>query len=98
MTNNLDASQLQDECALPFNYRARFEWSLTDGMAVRWHPKHPVIKTARGRAKFFEAYCEKRNAFYQKVASDLGVSMGVMDVLPEDKGYGLTVFEPATRH
>lgn len=98
MTNSANASLLQEECEFPFGYTARFEWSLPEGMAVRWHPEPPVIKTSRGRAKFFKAYREKRNAFHQQVANLLGARIAIMDVLPDGEGYGLCVFDPATIH
>ena len=42
--------------ALPFGYRATFQWSQAAGFKVLWEPDVPRIKAPRAQRKFRDAY------------------------------------------
>jgi hypothetical protein len=66
---------------LPFGYAVTFCTPSRGGgiFDAEWDPRVPVIRKARQRRKFTEAYKAARREFLQELASTLGAAVLVID-------------------
>jgi hypothetical protein len=55
--------------SLPLGYRVTFCWQPGEHFQLRWCPDVPLIRKARARRKFFEAYQAARRSFLEEVAA-----------------------------
>jgi hypothetical protein len=96
MTTKLNVKIPEVTAPLPFGFTARFRFA--NGIfSVAWAPHTPVIKSARARKKFTEAYWRARDEYMQIVATGIGTSVLTLDDSPT--GICRThVADPAERH
>jgi hypothetical protein len=97
------SSEIRHAAKLPLGYRAVFTWEPPSpgafGMSVAWTPTRPVIRSARHRRHFLEAYQAARREFLTMVATTLGGTVVVADASADlDEVTAIEAVIPAMKH
>jgi hypothetical protein len=67
-----NSEAIERKFSLPLGYRVTFCWQPGEHFQLRWSPDVPLIRNARARRKFFEAYQAARRSFLEEVAAVIG--------------------------
>jgi hypothetical protein len=97
MTANLNVKVPEVTAELPFGFTARFRFE-AGHFSIVWSPHEPVIKSARARKKFMEAYQRVRNEYMEVVATAIGGRVMILDGLSPTDIARAHVSDPAERH
>jgi len=73
------APSLERTYSLPHGYSVTFSSNPNQPFEAQWSPDVPVIRKARQRAKFLEAYRVVRREFLNEVAATIGGNVLVVD-------------------
>jgi hypothetical protein len=75
-----NSEAIERKFSLPLGYRVTFCWQPGEHFQLRWSPDVPLIRKARARRKFFEAYQAARRSFLEEVAAVIGGDVLILDI------------------
>jgi hypothetical protein len=70
---------IPDQTFSLYGYTATFSWEPATGLRIGWEPDIPNIRSPRHFRKFRTAYAAARRSFMERVATEIGGSILVMD-------------------
>jgi hypothetical protein len=73
-----NSEAIERKFSLPLGYRVTFCWQPGEHFQLRWFPDVPLIRKARARRKFFEAYQAARRL--EEVAAVIGGDVLILNI------------------